>query len=202
MDGAGASSLSEKDKEMAKVIEQLMEREDEVTELKKQLQLKTTEATTFEEKKHQLEQALTHMVDGTAVMAERAEMDKERQELEAERRYYKTLEAKTVTQQGEIEHLKQKLLHHAIDKQGGDSVTDLKQKLEEKEMKIKQLSQESAEKSTICDRTYIAFQESTQKFENACKERDDNIAELKKEIEVRFCHLSTSKIGSLDVKHN
>ena len=116
-DGAGASSLSEKDKEMAKVIEQLMEREDEVTELKKQLQLKTMEATTVEERKYQLEQELTHMVDGTGVMAERAEIEKERQDMEAERRHYKRMEAQTVTLQAEIEQLKQRLLHHAIDKQ-------------------------------------------------------------------------------------
>ncbi len=184
-DGASAtSSLSEKDKEAAKVIEQLMEREDEVTELKKQLQLKTMEATTLEERKHRLEHALTHMVDGTAVMAERAEIEKEKQDMEAERRHYRRMEAQNVTLQGEIEQLKQRLLHHAVDKQGGDSVTDLKQQLEEKEMKIKQLSQRSADKTTMCDEKYIALEESIQMFEKACKDRDDNIAELKKEIEV------------------
>ena len=146
----------------------------DVNELKKQLHLNTVEAAAST----QLEQELTHMVDGTGVMAERAEIEKERQDMEAERRHYKRMEAQTVTLQAEIEQLKQRLLHHAIDKHGGDSVTDLKQQLDGKDMQIRQLSQRSADKTTMCDEKYIALEESTQKFEKACKERDDRINQL------------------------
>ena len=177
-----------------------MEREDEVIEVKKQLHLKTTEATSHEERKQQLEQELTHMTDSTAVMAERTEIEKEKQEMEAERRHYKRLEAQCVSQQGEIEQLKQKLLRDEVGEQGKDTVTGLKRKLEEQEtkieeqeMKIRQLSQKSGVKTAMCDETYLAIEESTQKFGKACEEKNVRISqqkaeikELKDQIQVKF----------------
>ena len=181
---------------MARLADELMKREDEVIELKKQLHLKTTEATSHEERKQQLEQELTHMTDSTAVMAERTEIEKEKQEMEAERRHYKRLEAQCVSQQGEMEQLKQKLLRDEVGEQGKDTVTGLKRKLEEKEtkigeqeMKIEGLLQKSKDKSVIVGESHQALQNTSEAFQNTIKKKDHHIEEQSLEIrEMRKQH--------------
>ena len=176
IDGAGASTFSEKDRQMAKLAEELNEREEELDNVKKQLQAKATEATSLEEKKLQLEQQLTHMVDSTALLAQKEEFDKAQQDMMAERRYYKAIEAQNVTLQGVIQQLKQQLSHIEVSRQGGnETVPELKQQLREKEEIIQELSRRAGEKSSMVDESHDALQETTGGMEKTLEEMDTYI---------------------------
>ena len=129
-----------------------MEKEDEVEKLTKQLQDKTAEVASLEDKKAQLEQQLTHTVDCTAALAQKEEYDKEQQDIRAERKHYRTIEAQNTNLQGEVQQLK-------------ETITDLQQQLREKDDRIQGLMKGSEEKTAMVEESYRALQESTKKFE-------------------------------------
>ena len=171
IEGAGASSLSEEDKKIAQLTEQLLDKEDEVEKLTKQLQVKTSEVASLGDKKPQLEQQLTHTVDNTTALAQKEEYDKEQQDIRDERKHYKTIEAQNTNLQGEIQQLKQELLSVKVSRQGEESIADLQQQLREKDDRIHGLMKASEEKTAMVDESYRALRESTERMEKILEQQ-------------------------------
>ena len=150
----------------------MIDKEDEVEKLTKQLQVKTSEVASLEDKKVQLEQQLTHTVDYTAALAQKKEYDKELQDIHAERRHYKTLESHNTNLQVEIQQLKQELLSVKVSRQlGEETIADLQQQLKEKDGRIQGLTRASEEKTALVDESYRVLRKSTERFEKTIEQQ-------------------------------
>ena len=121
--GAGASphtSLSEEDKKLADLYDLVAARGDKIADLEKQLHVKAMESNSLQETKRQLEQMMQRgegsvqqrsvSPDHMALVAQMEEYDKALQDIEAEKRAMKSVEAKNIELVMEVDRLKQELL--------------------------------------------------------------------------------------------
>ena len=133
--GAGCSphtSLSEQDKKLVDLYQQVAAKDDKIADLERHLYLMTMESTSLKETKKQLEQmmqrgegSLQHRSvtpDHMALIAQMEEYKKAKQDLEAEKNAMKNVGEKNSELQMEVVRLKQQLLWIKTSSQSGTTV--------------------------------------------------------------------------------
>ena len=207
-------------------------KDDKIADLEKQLHVMTMESTSLKETKKQLEQMMqrgegsvqhrTVTPDHMALIAQMDEYDKALQDIKAEKRAMKRVEAKNIELVAEVDRLKQELLQFKKDAQSGIGVSGALTRPNTSEEAVicsynslvgnsdLVKEQEEAKKPMDIVNEGDKLQQITAEYEDllkytkgisqALKEREEHInkqstriAQLRKEAEVsNFCYLNES----------